>query len=189
MWSVKHALQYPPDNKPCPFSHSLAYLTQSLSFQKLDASWRHPTNVFVGVSADGFYLLLRGSRLSWDCRPELESKEKDVKIHFFFRSNPVSSYRRKNWRMCKCAHSGWLVGGRRQRWERILYHTRGDDLCRWQRCHVLQGFVFGRLILQIEEEEWQESTTRWQHSLNITSCCIREHCHIKTSTLHCVFQL
>lgn len=52
-----------------------------------------------------------------------------------------------------CAHSGWLVGGRRQWWKMILYHTRGDDLCRRQCCHVLQGFVFRRLILQIETKE------------------------------------
>lgn len=57
------------------------------------------------------------------------------------------------------ANSGWLVVGRRQWWEVILYHTRGDDLCGRQSCHVLQGFVLRRLILQKGKEGQRESQT------------------------------
>lgn len=47
-----------------------------------------------------------------------------------------------------CSYSGGLVGGWWQWWKVSLYDTRGDDLGRRQRCHVLQGLVFGSLVLQ-----------------------------------------
>ncbi len=84
------------------------------------------------------------------------------------------------------AHSGWLVGGRRQRRKVILYHARGDDLCRRQCCHVLQGFVFRCLILQRETEDRCESATRGHHDLNIICCYITVYISLKPCTLCCI---
>lgn len=106
------------------------------------------------------YLLLRWSRLYWDwSRPELKCKKKVnppcgfIILTKFFTCIPH-----------EITHSSWWVRCRRQWLNMILYHTRGDDLRGRECCHVLEGFVFRCLILQVDAEhsETRGSTTRWQ---------------------------
>lgn len=74
---------------------------------------------------------------------------------------------------CRCTgselwtHSGWWVGGRRQRRKMVLYYTWGNYLRRWQRRHILQGFVFRCLILRggTMGKKTPNLTKRWRRNL------------------------